>query len=64
MLVAKRFKIVVVFYAIVGLLLALSDVILPELGLFKLWLNSWVLELLIFIALWLIAPFAYKYFDD
>lgn len=60
MLISDRIKTVAVLYAVVGLLLALSDAFFPKLGLFSLWLNSWIVQILIFVVLWIIAPFIFK----
>ena len=63
MLINNRIKTVAVLYAVVGLLLALSDAFFPKLGLFRWWLNSWILQILIFVVLWIIAPFIFKCFS-
>lgn len=56
MSMSDRFLTVVVFYAALGLCLAISDVLLPSLGLFSLWLDSGLLKVAIFAVLWLLAP--------
>lgn len=53
---SNRLVTVAVLYAALGLMLALSDVLIPSLGLFALWLDSWLMKVAIFVVLWLLAP--------
>ena len=63
MSVSNRLVTVAVLYAVVGLLLALSDVGFPTSGLFALWLDSWLLKIIIFAVLWVLAPIIGRRFE-
>jgi membrane protein implicated in regulation of membrane protease activity len=63
---SNRLVTVAVLYAALGLMLAVSDVLMPTLGLFALWLDSWLMKVAIFVVLWILAPMIGRHFvsDD
>lgn len=63
MKIFDRLKTVAVIYAIVGLVLAASDVFLPQFRLFEIWLDSWIIKIVIFGVLWLAAPAIWSLFE-
>jgi membrane protein implicated in regulation of membrane protease activity len=63
MKIFDRFKVVVVLYAVTGLIFALSDAVFPQLGLYKFWFNSRIFAISLFVIYWLIAPYVYRKFN-